>query len=74
MSEGLMKCNDSTIAASSFWTVYVAGLFSYTRMMSGKGNEKSVNLEDLEKILSFGMAGLQIEENLWKQELNRANT
>lgn len=36
ISEGLMKCSDATSAASSFWTVYVAGLFSYTRMMSGR--------------------------------------
>jgi AcrR family transcriptional regulator len=74
ISEGLMKCSDVTSAASSFWTVYVAGLFSYTRMMSGKGNDISVNFDDLEKILSFGMAGLKIEEEIWKKELNRANT
>lgn len=65
-SEGSMKGTNAQSAAASFWTVYVSGLFNFTKMMSADEKDSSDNLASLEDLLCFAMAGLGVEENIWK--------
>lgn len=71
ISQGYIKCSNAKSGANSFWTVYVAALFNFTKMTASKGNdlEDSVNYEKMEAILSFGMAGLGVDRNTWIKAL-----
>ncbi len=66
IDDGLMKCPDAASCANAFWTVYVAGLYKYTKMMDGSGNDDKPSEKDMENLLAFGMAGLGIDEGEWK--------
>lgn len=66
MGDGSMKCPDAAAGSNAFWTVYVAGLYKYTKMMDGSGNGNKPSGKDLENLLAFGMAGLGIDEEEWK--------
>jgi len=73
IADGSMKCRDAGYGANSFWTVYVAALFNFTKMTSGKGNDIKyvIDYEIMSGILSFGMAGLGVEGDSWKKILKK---
>lgn len=75
ISQGFIKCNNAKNGANSFWTVYVASLFNFTKMMAARGNdleESEINIR-MEEILSFGMAGLGVDRKIWVEALQRYN-
>ncbi|MBN2882074.1 MAG: hypothetical protein JXN10_00985, partial [Clostridia bacterium] len=69
-SEGSMKCSNVKSAAASFWTVYVSGLFNFTKMMSADEKGSDNNLTSLQDLLCFAMAGLGVDEKIWKPILS----
>jgi len=71
MDNGYMRCTNAKEGANSFWTVYVAALFNFTKMTGSKSNKlnKAGYEEGLENLLAFGMSGLGVDEALWKKSL-----
>lgn len=68
--DGSMKCIDPYSGANSFWTVYVASLFSFIKMSGSEANEVTLSdYDEIEKLLEFGMNGLKVSDDLWKSIL-----
>ncbi|HQM96961.1 MAG TPA: TetR/AcrR family transcriptional regulator [Clostridia bacterium] len=57
---------DAENAANSFWTVFVANLFRYSKMMAGKEQDE---MSSMQNVAGFCFRGLGIDENVWKSAL-----
>ena len=53
-------------AAHSFWTVFVANLFRYSKMMEGKEQDEISSIQD---VASFCFRGLMIPDDVWQKAL-----
>lgn len=71
ISSGHIKHKNAVIGANSFWTVYVAALFNFTKMTAAGGNvlEDSDKDKKIEEILYFGMNGLGVLKSIWMEAL-----
>ena len=58
---------DAENAANSFWTVFVANLFRYSKMMAGKEQDE---ISSMQNVAGFCFRGLGIDENVWKSALD----
>ncbi len=54
-------------AANSFWTVFMANLFRYSKMMAGKEQDE---ISSIQNVAGFCFRGLGIDENVWKSTLD----
>ncbi|NLF35796.1 MAG: TetR/AcrR family transcriptional regulator [Clostridiaceae bacterium] len=53
-------------AAHSFWTVFVANLFRYSKMMEGKEQDE---ISSIQNVASFCFRGLMIPDEVWQKAL-----
>lgn len=71
MAEGIIPLADPDRAANSFWTVFVANLFEYSRMMTGAGEAPGDPGEALREAARFCFQGLGVDEALWGECLHK---
>ena len=66
-SDGTFCCRDAALSAAAYWTVYVAGLFKFVRMMDGEGSRRGKDEGDVfRQLIAFGMAGLGVDRDKWE--------
>lgn len=58
-------------AANSFWSVFVANVFDYARMMTGSQPSPHVAVDDFRDVVRFCFQGLGIKESLWNACLEK---
>lgn len=68
ISEGTIPKTDASKAANSFWTVFVANLFEYSKMMVG---DEQTDISNIEDVAGFCFRGLGIKEELWHAGLEK---
>ncbi len=68
IERGVIPAVDAASAAGSFWSVFVANLFTYSKLIMG---EKSAERRDFREIVRFCFQGLGIEQDLWGSCLER---
>lgn len=65
VSQGVIPvCNPSS-AANSFWTVFVANLFEYSKLMVGMQEQKVNESDILREVVRFCFQGLGIDYEIW---------
>lgn len=72
ISQGMIPATDPSRAANSFWSVFVANLFEYSKLITGSN---TINQDDdsiaLKEIVQFCFQGLGIEYSLWNACLEK---
>jgi AcrR family transcriptional regulator len=80
VEQGDIRRVDPVFAANCFWTVYVANLFQFTRMIgaeaagqqSSSQGEGSSMAEAARQVAAFCFGGLGVTEERWRPALSRA--
>lgn len=80
VEQGEIRRVDPVFAANCFWTVYVANLFQFTRMIGAEtaGQQASSQREDSSmaeaagEVAAFCFGGLGVPEERWRPALSRA--
>lgn len=80
VEQGEIRRVDPVFAANCFWTVYVANLFQFTRMIGAEvaGQQSSSQREDSSmaeaagEVAAFCFGGLGVPEERWRPALSRA--
>jgi len=62
---GLIPNVNADNAANSFWTVFVANVFTYSKMITGEKQEQRNEEQVLRDVVRFCFQGLGIEYTLW---------
>lgn len=70
IDQELIPKTDAGNAANSFWTVFVANVFTYSKMMTGEKQEKRDEAQVLQDVVRFCFQGLGIRYDLWNTCLN----
>lgn len=68
ISEGTIQKTDAGKAANSLWTVFVANLFEYSRMIAGA---EQTDMPAVIDVAGFCFRGLGIKEELWHECLEK---
>ncbi len=71
MEEGVVPKADPGAAANSFWSVFVANAFEYSKMIDGSQEAVTDNLCAFENVVRFGFQGLGISRQLWQAGLEK---
>jgi len=74
VEQGAIPAADPWTAANSFWTVFVANLFEYSRLIAGKEGMELDREKAFEGVVRFCFQGLGIEQRLWNASLRRIIT
>lgn len=65
VSQGVIPPTDPSSAANSFWTVFVANLFEYSKLMTGTQEQNDNKLDTLREVVRFCFQGLGIDYEIW---------
>lgn len=65
MAQGMMAPMNPSSAANSFWSVFVANAFEYSRLMLGAQGPKNSDQEVFMGVVQFCFQGLGIERDVW---------
>lgn len=65
IDQGLIPNVNAYNAANSFWTVFVANVFTYSKMITGEKQEQKDEAHMLRGVVRFCFQGLGIEYTLW---------
>jgi len=71
ISQGVINAVNPSSAANSFWTVFVANLFEYSKLMSGKQTPQKNEIDILRDVVRFCFQGLGVDNDLWNLCLER---
>ena len=67
----LFSATDPGYAANSFWSVFVANVFAYARLMEGKAAAQADTSEVFLSVVQFCFQGLGIEQAVWTASLQK---
>ncbi|MCL2702770.1 MAG: TetR/AcrR family transcriptional regulator [Defluviitaleaceae bacterium] len=65
ISEGLIPEINPDAAANSFWSVFVANVFAYSKLMTGAQESLKNEREAFKDVVRFCFQGLGIEYSVW---------
>lgn len=71
IEQGVIPATDPSLAANSFWTVFVANLFEYSRLILGESQLKRSQTAELREIVRFCFQGLGIDYAIWNSSLEK---
>jgi len=71
IAEGLIPKTDPSMAANSFWSVFVANAFAYSKLIEGTQKTTENNKESFKEVVYFCFQGLGIENDVWNACLKR---
>lgn len=69
ISEGFIPNVNPRSAAGSFWSVFVANVFEYSKLMLGTQNDNTA--ADLRDVVRFCFQGLGVEYDIWNSCLEK---
>ena len=62
---GVIQETNPSSAANSFWSVFVANVFEYSKMMTGKQEPINIDTDIFRNVVKFCFQGLGIEYKVW---------
>lgn len=65
IEQGLIPATNPSSAANSFWSVFVANSFEYSKLMAGEHESPKKKLETFRDVVRFCFQGLGIEAAIW---------
>jgi len=65
ISQGTITAANPSNAANSFWSVFVANLFEYSKLMSGKQKPQQNETDILREVVCFCFQGLGVKPETW---------
>ena len=71
VAQGLIPSTNPSSAANSFWSVFVANLFEYSRLMIGTQGPLENETDVLRDVVRFCFQGLGIEYAVWNACLEK---
>ena len=74
IDQDLIPDVDAHNAANSFWTVFVANTFTYSKLITGHKQEQIEETPDLQDVVRFCCQGLGIRYELWNSCLKAVIT
>ena len=74
IEQGFIPKTESCSAANSFWSVFVANVFEYSKMMMGTQQPHESDLEIFRNVVRFCFQGLGIEHTIWNTCLEKIVT
>jgi len=74
IAEGLIPNTNPGMAANSFWSVFVANAFEYSKLIDGTQKPVEINKEEFKETVCFCFQGLGIEHVVWNACLEKVVT
>lgn len=74
IEQGLIPKTNSSSAANSFWSVFVANVFEYSKLMTGKQISYKSDIQVFKDVVQFCFQGLGIEYAIWNACLEKIVT
>ena len=71
IEQGLIPETDPSSAANSFWSVFVANVFEYAKLMMGSQLPQQNDVAALRDVVRFCFQGLGIEYSVWNSYLEK---
>lgn len=71
ITQGLLTEMNASAAANSFWTVFVANSFEYSKLMAGTQKPVGGELAMLRDVVQFGFQGLGLPYDVWNSALEK---
>jgi AcrR family transcriptional regulator len=71
ITQGMLPEMNASAAANSFWTVFVANSFEYSKLMAGQSKPVSGELALLRDVVQFGFQGLGLPFSKWNPILEK---
>lgn len=71
ISQKMIPSTNPDLAANSFWSVFVANVFEYAKLMAGTKQPIENNIDTLRNVVQFAFQGLGIEYTLWNSYLEK---
>ena len=71
ISQGTITATNPSSAANSFWSVFVANLFEYSKLMSGKQKPQQSETDILKEVVCFCFQGLGVKPETWSFYLEK---
>lgn len=71
IKQGLIPDTNPSSAANSFWSVFVANVFEYSKLMTGKEGPLENEEDTLRDVVQFCFQGLGVEYSLWNSCLEK---
>lgn len=71
IEQGIMTAADARRAANSFWTVFVANLFEYSKLIMGTQEPVKNEAWILREVVRFCFQGLGVKYDLWNACLEK---
>lgn len=65
ITQGVIPHTDPSSAANSFWSVFVANTFEYSKLIAGEQKIPENEADTLRSVVRFCFQGLGIEYHLW---------
>ena len=65
IEQGEIPNTDPSAAANSFWSVFVANVFEYSKLIAGTQEPAKSDLETIREVVRFCFQGLGIEYSVW---------
>ena len=74
IAQGLIPDTNPSAAANSFWSVFVANVFEYSKLITGTQKPVKIESEGFKDVVRFCFQGLGIEDKLWNSCLEKVIT
>lgn len=71
IAEGFIPETNPSMAANSFWSVFVANVFVYSRLIDGTHESAKSSKESFKEVVCFCFQGLGIERDVWNACLDK---
>ena len=71
IKQGLIPTTNPVYAAGSFWSVFVANVFEYSKLIAGTQIPQDNVLETFKNVVQFCFQGLGVEYTFWNACLER---
>lgn len=65
MANGTIPPADPSRSANSFWSVFVANTFEYSKLMTGTQESQDHDADILREVVRFCFQGLGVDNNIW---------
>ncbi len=74
MVQGAIPAADPSLAANSFWSVFVANAVAYAKLIEGRPEAPTRAADDFQSVVQFCFQGLGIERAVWTAALHSVRT
>ena len=71
VAQGLIPNTNPSAAANSFWSVFVANVFEYSKLITGAQESVNIESEGFRDVARFCFQGLGVKDTLWNACLER---